>query len=533
MARPRASFVALRASRALALLVLVLPPAALAITGPGGNGVAKDRGLTLSPPWGPGRMFSMTCGYGCGRHDNIGTQDYFALDFPMPAGEPIFAAAAGRVILAESLGSGWEPYGNSVMIEHVNGYQTFYAHLERIDVAVGDEVDTWTQIGTAGQSGSGATTDHLHFVLYKGATVSGAPGARGPSGGSATVPEPFSRCTRSSGGDCEDLINGRQLRRDDFGIKAVVHPDRSLDLFTCSRTQRRLLHRHRTAAGVWNGWNDLQGTCAGSPTAVRDGSGRVYVFVRGLDKQLYYKRRDTVAAAWPATWGSLPGPIVERVGAALDTVAGLVRVFARRGPDQALYVASQSGLGFGGWSRLGGRCTNGPVAGTRGDGRVDAFVAGTDYNLYKMADLGNGTYGVETWSPQSVACEGEPDLVPEGTLEWFVRTTADQLVRQGGTTVTTATHPATAARNLSGLLHTFRRNRTTSAAEGFYQNAFNQWTSFPLGGLVTSELEAVRAGSGERILMFTWGTGGLYFREQSTVNGTSGFADWVDLQVLP
>jgi hypothetical protein len=113
MARPRASFLALRASRALALLVLVLPPAALAITGPGGNGVAKDRGLTLSPPWGPGRMFTMTCGYGCGRHDNIGTQDYFALDFPMAAGEPIFAAAAGRVILAESLGSGWEPYGTS------------------------------------------------------------------------------------------------------------------------------------------------------------------------------------------------------------------------------------------------------------------------------------------------------------------------------------------------------------------------------------------------------------------------------------
>ena len=151
---------------AAACLATALAMPTSAITPPGGNGVAKDRGFTLSPPWGFAKSFSMTCGYGCGKHDNIGTQDYFALDFPMPAGEPVYAAAPGRVILAEPLGGGWEPYGNSVMIEHFNGYQTFYAHLDTLAVAVGAEVDTGTQIGMAGQSGSGASTDHLHFVLY-------------------------------------------------------------------------------------------------------------------------------------------------------------------------------------------------------------------------------------------------------------------------------------------------------------------------------------------------------------------------------
>lgn len=511
----------------LAAFGLALPAAG--ITPPGGNGVAKDRGFTLSPPWGPGKTFSMTCGYGCGKHDNIGTQDHFALDFPMPSGEPIYAAAPGRVILAESLGSGWEPYGISVMIEHFNGYQTFYAHLNSLSVAAGAEVDAGTQIGTAGQSGSGANSDHLHFVLYKGASVAGSPGARGPSGGSAVVPEPFARCTKGPGGDCEDIAFNNQFRRDDFGIKAVVHPDRSLDLFTCSRVNRTLLHRHRTAAGTWNAWNNLLGVCAGSPTAVRDAAGRVYVFVRGVDGTLYYKRRDTTGGAW-SDWGTLTGPVIERAAAALDTTAGVVRVFARRAADQALYVASQSGLAFTGWTRLGGRVVNSPVAGTRGDGRVDAFVAGGDYRLYRMPDLGNGSYGVESWTPENAWIEGDPDLVPEGAMEWFARSTGDQLLRQPGNMVTTATHPAAVARNLNGLLHAFRRNRTNSGADYFYLDAFGSWGGSSFGGLVTSELEAVRAGSGDRILMFTWGTGGLYYREQNTANSTTGWGAWVDLQ---
>lgn len=511
------------------LLACVLPAAG--ITAPGGNGVAKDRGLTLTPPWGHGKSFAMTCGYGCGKHDNIGTQDYFALDISMPGGEPLYAAAPGRVLLAEALGGGWEPYGNAVLIEHANGFLTFYAHLDTLTVAAGAEVDTDTQIGTAGQSGSGASTDHLHFVVYKNAVVAGGPGNRGPSGGSAVVPEPFSHCTKGPGGDCEDIVYGNQLRRDDFGLKAVVNADRSVDLFTCSRGTRSLLHRQRTAAGVWNAWNNLLGTCAGSPTAVRDAAGRVYIFVRGLDGRLYYKRRDTLGGAWSG-WDSLDGPVIERAAAALDTASGLVRVFARRAPDQALYYASQSGLGFTGWTRLGGRLVNSPVAGTRADGRVDAFVAGLDYTLWKMPDLGNGTYQLENWVSQTAKIEGEPDLVPEGTLEWLVRSTADQLVRQTATVVSTATHPPAAARNLNGLLHAFRRNRSTSAADYFYQDAFGTWiggNSF--GGLGTSELEAVRAGSGDRILMFTWGTSGLYYREQSSANSTTGWGGWADLTV--
>lgn len=515
---------------ALVLALLCSGIASAAPTPPGGNGVAKDRGFTIKPPWGPGKSFDIVCGYGCGRHDNIGTQDHFAIDFDMPGGEPVHAIAPGRVLLAERLAGGWEPYGNSVFIEHHNGYQSFYTHLQAISVTAGQDVDVETVIGTVGQSGSGATSDHLHFVLYEGAAVTTSGSGRGPFGGSATVPEPFSGCTLSPGGDCESLGFRDDLRRDDFAPDALAHPDGTLDVFTCTRTNRNLVHRQRSAGGTWRAWNNLQGVCAGSPTAVRDAAGRVYVFVRGLDQKLYYKRRDTALGAWSG-WLSLAAPVRGRAAAALDTGLGSLRIFARRPPDDALYYAAQSGTGFGGWIRLGGTLLNSPVAGTRGDGHIDVYVAGLDYRLWKEPALANGTFQAENWVSQGIFVEGEPDLVTEGTLEWVTRTTGDQIHRQLGGFVASGTHPPAAARGSSNILHVFRRNPTTSAADYTYIFSSGGSGTGSLGGLVTSELEAVRAGTGQRIILFTWGTGGFYYREQSSAGSTTSWNAWTDLQV--
>lgn len=530
VARP-SSIRALGLAAALAAVPLLVPiPAAGSVTDPAGNGVAKDRGFTIVPPWGRGKTFRMTCGYGCFRHDNVGTQDHFALDFPMQSGEPLFPVAPGKVLLSEDLGGGWEPYGNSVFIQHANGYQSFYAHLDQLDVVAGQEVDIDTQIGTAGRSGSGGGSVHLHFVLYKNAVVAGSPGARGPSGGSAVVPEPLASCTMSNGGDCESLVNYEYMRRDDYGIDAVVHPDGSLELFTCGRTSRNLLQRRRSAAGVWQGWVNLGGTCGSSPTGARDSAGRIYAFVRGTDGNLYYRRRNTTTGGWSA-WGSLPGPVLGRPGAALDTVSGALRVFSRRASDDALQYASQSGTGFGSWSSLGGILTNSPVAGTRAGGRVDAFVSGIDYTLWKQPAQGNGSFGSGGWTSQGVKIEGDAALVTEGSLEWTVRTTGDRIVNQPNQDVTSGTHPPAAARNQSGLLHFFSRNRSTSAVDYRFEFSWGGYGSGSFGGHGTSEIEAVRAGNQDRILMFTWGTGGLYYREQSWANATTQWGGWVDLQV--
>ena len=216
-------YAGLRLGIALSIaMVLLAAPLAAQTTSPGTNGESKARGFSIQPPWSPGKSFQITCGYGCGLHDNGsgGTQDHFALDFPMSLDEPIYPAAPGTVIFADTAQGGWSGYGNLVVIQHQNDYQTLYAHMNRILVFEGQIVDSATQIGGAGNTGTGVI--HLHFAMYRGASIlPGSNGSRGPAGGTAVVPEPFSNCTLSGGGDCESLARLDTLRRDDLAPEVV------------------------------------------------------------------------------------------------------------------------------------------------------------------------------------------------------------------------------------------------------------------------------------------------------------------------
>ncbi|KKK06942.1 M23 family metallopeptidase [Micromonospora sp. HK10] len=86
------------------------------------------------------------------------------IDFAMPAGTPIHAAFAGTVVKAGDAGDG---YGNSVFIDHHNGYLTHYAHQSRLIVSVGDRVSAGQVIGYEGATGD-ATGPHLHFEVHQG-----------------------------------------------------------------------------------------------------------------------------------------------------------------------------------------------------------------------------------------------------------------------------------------------------------------------------------------------------------------------------
>lgn len=75
---------------------------------------------------------------------------------------PIKAAAAGVVSRAGHDGN----YGNLVVIDHGDGWSTYYAHLRVIQVSKGQQVDAGSQLGYMGQSGN-ATGYHLHFEVRK------------------------------------------------------------------------------------------------------------------------------------------------------------------------------------------------------------------------------------------------------------------------------------------------------------------------------------------------------------------------------
>ncbi len=84
-----------------------------------------------------------------------------AIDIAGVIGNPIFATDAGVVVYSGMNTSG---YGNLVVIDHGTGWQSVYAHMDRIDVYCGDNVDQGAPIGTLGTSGN-STGPHLHFEL--------------------------------------------------------------------------------------------------------------------------------------------------------------------------------------------------------------------------------------------------------------------------------------------------------------------------------------------------------------------------------
>ncbi len=98
-----------------------------------------------------------------------GIHGYNGIDMGAPGGTPIYAAAAGSVIVAKQGGYNGG-YGSYVVIQHGNGSQTLYAHQTSVMVNVGQEVEKGQQIGTVGNSGrvSGPTGYHLHFEIRNG-----------------------------------------------------------------------------------------------------------------------------------------------------------------------------------------------------------------------------------------------------------------------------------------------------------------------------------------------------------------------------
>jgi murein DD-endopeptidase MepM/ murein hydrolase activator NlpD len=94
------------------------------------------------------------------------------IDMAAAAGTPVTAAAAGRVVWAAWLDGGW---GLTVTVDHGNGLRTMYAHLSRIEAALGSRVDAGARLGAVGATGD-ATGAHLHFELkLRGASVDPAP----------------------------------------------------------------------------------------------------------------------------------------------------------------------------------------------------------------------------------------------------------------------------------------------------------------------------------------------------------------------
>lgn len=85
------------------------------------------------------------------------------IDISSTKGTPVYATGNG-IVVRKGYCSG---YGNYIEIEHAGGFHSFYAHLSRTMVNVGDSVEIARQIACVGSTGI-ATGSHLHYEVRKG-----------------------------------------------------------------------------------------------------------------------------------------------------------------------------------------------------------------------------------------------------------------------------------------------------------------------------------------------------------------------------
>jgi len=92
------------------------------------------------------------------------------VDLSAPSGTPIYAARSGKVYYRGWWGTG----GNTIMINHQDGYISRYLHMESFAVSNGEWVAQGQVIGYCGSTG-GSTGPHLHYEMqYNGSYVNPA-----------------------------------------------------------------------------------------------------------------------------------------------------------------------------------------------------------------------------------------------------------------------------------------------------------------------------------------------------------------------
>ena len=118
----------------------------------------------------PNRMpvtnFSVSSDFGIRKHPLTGKSHFHTgLDLMSETGDDkVFAVKPGVVVMAE-----FHPqYGNTVVIRHLNGVESLYAHLAQLSVKVGDKVTTESLLGYIGNTGSSSTGKHLHLEILVG-----------------------------------------------------------------------------------------------------------------------------------------------------------------------------------------------------------------------------------------------------------------------------------------------------------------------------------------------------------------------------
>lgn len=130
-------------------------PAVARWIGPGACGTIVDGAV------GTGAFIWPSASHFLSGYDYSPSTNHYGIDIEGDLGEPLWASDSGVVVYA-----GWNNfgYGNMVVIDHGNGWQTLYAHMDVVGVICGQSVFQGTPLGTIGSTGK-SSGPHIHFEM--------------------------------------------------------------------------------------------------------------------------------------------------------------------------------------------------------------------------------------------------------------------------------------------------------------------------------------------------------------------------------
>jgi len=107
------------------------------------------------------RELYVTSPFGVRVHPISGARkEHHGIDLRVDIGDGVFSPAIGRVSFAGVKGG----YGNTVVVDHMYGFQTLYGHLSKLHVQAGEIVGKGKLLAEGGNSGS-STGPHLHYEI--------------------------------------------------------------------------------------------------------------------------------------------------------------------------------------------------------------------------------------------------------------------------------------------------------------------------------------------------------------------------------
>jgi hypothetical protein len=142
---------------------------------------SKDSPVALDAPWTNGDTYALSGAYyGEGAHNDT-NNDYYATDWNKKgtecdgdSGQPVMAAATGRVILARNYDPGLNSGGKVVRIESSQDTSVSFAiyHLKTVSVVYNESISSLPkQIGTVGETGMNPDTSCAHIHLSVRQTI--------------------------------------------------------------------------------------------------------------------------------------------------------------------------------------------------------------------------------------------------------------------------------------------------------------------------------------------------------------------------